>query len=82
MKTFIIFVGENIQSAANFTSEYLECNCTTDYSCSTDHLISKTEKDHLTKYLDKVYSTSPIFVEATEEEIDNVGNSLTLIIKK
>lgn len=82
MKTYIIFVGDNISSAVDFISDYLECSNVTPCSCTIDCQISDTEKEHLTKYLDNTYSTSPIFVEATKEEIDNLGNSLTLKIKK
>lgn len=82
MKTYIIFIGDNISSAVNFTSQYLKCSDVTEYSCSIDCLLTNSEKERLTRYLDDTYSTSPIFVEATKEEIDNIGNSLTLMIKK
>lgn len=82
MKTYIIFIGDNISSAVSFTAQYLKCSDVTEYSCSIDYLLTNSEKEHLTSYLDRTYTTSPIFVEATKEEIDNIGNSLTLMIKE
>ena len=82
MKTYIIFIGNDISSAVNFTAQYLKCSDVTEYSCSIDCLLTNSEKERLTSYLDRTYTTSPIFVEATKEEIDNIGNSLTLMIKK
>lgn len=82
MKTYIIFIGIHISPAVNFTAQYLKCSDVTEYSCSIDCLLTSAEKERLTNYLDRTYSTSPIFVEATKEEIDNIGNSLTLKIKQ
>ena len=82
MRTIIIFIGEGISSAVSFIAEYLECDRVTPCSCTVNFQISDSEKDHLTKYLDNTYSTSPIFIETTEEEENSIKNSLTLIIKK